>query len=401
MPGPHGFAVRKQYRSSTDTPRPSHPASYVRDDRDTPLCNGGGTPRDLTFILIFRNGAGLRQIGTTGNVRLMARLWPARLDVWSRKKSLSINLLLESEIASSALVLLSIRVLITLLQYGNLMPAKSKAAATFVYRQGDVLDVLKTLPPKKYGLIISSPPYNIGKGYEKQTNFTFEQYVEWLDGVVGELVKHLAETGSMCWQVGSYIKDGEIFPLDLHFYQSFKKRGLHLRNRIVWRFNFGLHSTKRFSGRYETLLWFTRSDKYTFNLDPVRVPQLYPGKRHSDKKGKDRRPSGNPLGKNPSDYWEFSAKEYFKDNPVWEIPNVKANHPEKTIHPCQFPTELVERCVLALTAPGDSVLDPFVGTGTSVIAALKHGRNAVGIDKEAAFIKLANESSVNNCQAID
>jgi hypothetical protein len=75
MPGPHGFAVRKQYRSSTDTPRPSHPASYVRDDRDTPLCNGGGTARDLAFILIFRNNAGLRQIGTTGNVRLTAEWW--------------------------------------------------------------------------------------------------------------------------------------------------------------------------------------------------------------------------------------------------------------------------------------------------------------------------------------
>jgi DNA modification methylase len=121
------------------------------------------------------------------------------------------------------------------------------------------------------------------------------------------------------------------------------------------------------------------------------VPQLYPGKRHPERKGKDKKPSGNPLGKNPSDYWEFSAIDYFRDNPVWEIPNVKANHPEKTIHPCQFPTELVERCVLALTAPGDSVLDPFVGTGTSVIAALKHGRNAIGIDKEASFIKLANE----------
>jgi DNA modification methylase len=273
------------------------------------------------------------------------------------------------------------------------MPTKSQATATYVFRHGDVLDVLKTLPSKKYGLIISSPPYNIGKDYEKQSNLTFEKYIEWLDSVIGELVKHLTDTGSICWQVGSYIKDGEVFPLDVHFYQSFKKRGFRLRNRIIWKFNFGLHSTKRFSGRYETLLWFTKSDDYTFNLDPIRVPQLYPGKRHPEKKGKGKgkHPSGNPLGKNPSDYWEFSAADYFKDNPVWEIPNVKANHPEKTIHPCQFPAELVERCVLALTKPGDTILDPFVGTGTSAIAALKHNRNAIGIDKEKAFIKLAND----------
>jgi DNA modification methylase len=263
--------------------------------------------------------------------------------------------------------------------------------STFVFRQGDVLEVLKTLAPKKYSLIISSPPYNIGKGYEREANLSFDEYLKWLDDVIDELVKHLTEAGSVCWQVGSFVKEGELFPLDVHFYQSFKKRGLRLRNRIVWRFNFGLHSTKRFSGRYETLLWFTKSDSYTFNLDPVRVPQLYPGKRHPKRRSKGGQPSGNPLGKNPSDYWEFSAVEYFKDNPVWEIPNVKANHPEKTIHPCQFPSELVERCVLALTKPGDSILDPFVGTGTSVIAALKHGRNGVGIDKESAFIKLANK----------
>src|SRR6185369_2880578 len=99
---------------------------------------------------------------------------------------------------------------------------------------------------------------------------------------------------------------GETFPLDIYLYDSFKSRGLRLRNRIVWKFNFGLHSSKRFSGRYETLMWFTKSDNYKFNLDPVRVPQLYPGKRHSAKKGKASvKLSGNRLGKNPSDYWEF------------------------------------------------------------------------------------------------
>src|SRR5262249_24532457 len=150
--------------------------------------------------------------------------------------------------------------------------------------------------------------------------------------------------------------------------------------------NFGLHSTKRLSGRYETILWFTKSSDYTFNQDEIRVPQLYPGKRHSESRnGHAGKLSGNPLGKNPSDFWTFSPRRHLVESSLWEFPNVKANHPEKTIHPCQFPLELAERCVLAFTKPGGIVLDPFVGAGTSVVAALKHGRRAVGIDKDPSF----------------
>ena len=168
---------------------------------------------------------------------------------------------------------------------------------------------------------------------------------------------------------------------------------MKLRNRIIWRFNFGLHAAKRFSGRYETLLWFTKSDNYVFNLDPIRVPQLYPGKKHSSSKGLEKagKYSGNPKGKNPSDYWTFSAPEVFFDDPVWDIPNVKANHPEKTIHPCQFPHELVERCILAFTKPGDLVLDPFLGAGTTAIAAVKAERSVVGIDKDPTYIEIAHQ----------
>ena len=196
------------------------------------------------------------------------------------------------------------------------LPKKIKASdASFV--QGDVVDALRKLPKnKKFDLVVTSPPYNIRKVYERYENLSFQQYIEWLDGVIGALIARLHDEGSICWQVGSFVKDGEIFPLDIYTYDSFKRRGMQLRNRIVWRFNFGLHSKKRFSGRYETILWFTKSPNYKFNLDPVRIPQLYPGKRHSKKKGENwGKPSGNPLGKNPSDYWEFSAEEHFRSNP--------------------------------------------------------------------------------------
>jgi adenine-specific DNA-methyltransferase len=264
---------------------------------------------------------------------------------------------------------------------------------------GDAAECLDQVQDSSVQLIVTSPPYNVGKEYERDVSMTLEEYLEWLKPIIAKLCSKIRCSGSICWQVGNFVKDGEVFPLDYFFYQMFIDHGFKLRNRIIWKFNFGLHASKRMSGRYETLLWFTKTDDYTFNLDPIRIPQLYPGKRHAQRKG-DRAgtPSGNPLGKNPSDVWTFSGDEFFQNNPVWDIPNVKANHPEKTAHPCQFPHELVERCVLAFSNMGDTVLDPFVGTGTSAIAAIKAGRNAIGIDKSPDYIAIA-QSRTNALQA--
>jgi len=235
-------------------------------------------------------------------------------------------------------------------------------------------------------LVITSPPYNIGKSYEKSTSL--EAYLQSQELVIAELDRVLAPAGSLCWQVGNYVSKGEVFPLDIYFYDLFKRRGLKLRNRIIWRFNHGLHASKRFSGRYETLLWFTKHDEYVFNLDPVRIPAKYPGKRHF--KGPKRgQPSGNPLGKNPSDIWDIVQQDWEAE--VWDIPNVKANHPEKTVHPCQFPIELVERCVLALTNPGGTVFDPYCGVGSTIIAALQHERRALAAEQEASYVTIAQE----------
>lgn len=235
-------------------------------------------------------------------------------------------------------------------------------------------------------LIITSPPYNIGKDYEKATDL--ERYLRALAPIVDELIRVLKSGGSLCWQVGNYVEDSEVFPLDIFYYPFFKKHGLRLRNRIVWHFAHGLHASKRFSGRYEVLLWFTKGDSYTFNLDDIRVPSKYPGKRHF-KGEKYGQPSGNPLGKNPSDVWQILLRDW--ETAMWDIPNVKANHPEKTIHPCQFPIELVERCVLALTSPRDWVLDPFSGVGSALLAALRHDRRAIGCEKEPDYVQAARE----------
>lgn len=255
-----------------------------------------------------------------------------------------------------------------------------------VLHNGDAEKFLKIIPDHSMTLIISSPPYNIGKVYEKRVGI--EQYLSWHEQGIEEFSRILKQNGSVCWQVGNYVEEGEVFPLDIYFYQIFKKFGFKLRNRIIWHFGHGLHASKRFSGRYETILWFTKSDHYKFNLDNVRVPQKYPGKR--EYKGENRgQPSCNPKGKNPSDIWQVLTNDW--DVCLWDIPNVKSNHPEKTVHPCQFPIELVERCVLALTDEGDRVFDPYCGVGSALIAAVKNGRRAIGCDKEEQYINIAKQ----------
>lgn len=252
----------------------------------------------------------------------------------------------------------------------------------YLYLDGDSNNILKTYPNGMFDLIITSPPYNIGKEYE--TKVSIEKYLEGQTEIISELIRTLNSTGSICWQVGNYIKKGEVFPLDIYYYDIFKKFKLKLRNRIIWQFGHGLHSSKRLSGRYETILWFTKSDNFIFNLDTVRVPSKYPGKKHFKGPNKGEY-SGNPNGKNPSDIWKVVQNDW--DNEIWDIPNVKSNHPEKTDHPCQFPIELIERCVLALTNENDWILDPFAGVGSTIIASLKNNRNVVGIEREKKYVK--------------
>ena len=264
----------------------------------------------------------------------------------------------------------------------------------YKYECLDALEFSRALPDESVKLIMTSPPYNIGKSYETRINI--QDYINNFSTLISELVRILANDGSICWQVGNFVDNGEVYPLDIYFYPLFKSLGLHLRNRIIWHFEHGLHCTKRFSGRYENILWFTKSDNYTFNLDDVRVPSKYPGKKYY-KGAKKGTLSGNPKGKNPGDVWEMILSRLYDDwdSLVWEIPNVKNNHPEKLNHPCQYPVELVERCVLALTNEGDIVFDPFAGVASTLIAALKNNRIAYGSERDEIFVKSGLERIKN------
>lgn len=248
------------------------------------------------------------------------------------------------------------------------------SAATLYH--GDCLELIASLPDDSAQLIVTSPPYNIGKKYEKK-RLTLDDYIAGQKKTIDDCVRALKPGGSICWQVGNHVDNGEIFPLDILLYPIFKAhKELKLRNRIIWTFEHGLHCTNRFSGRHETIIWFTKGDEYTFDLDPVRVAQKYPGKKYY-KGPKAGQYSANPLGKNPGD--------------MWIIPNVKHNHPEKTIHPCQFPVELIERLVLSMTKPGDLVMDPYMGVGSALVAAVRRDRRAAGSELDAEYIAMARD----------
>lgn len=256
--------------------------------------------------------------------------------------------------------------------------SKDRHATSLIYK-GDCIELLHAIPDDSLDLVVTSPPYNLGKEYERKQRLS--EYIRGQAEVIKLCIDKIADTGSICWQVGNFVENGMVVPLDLELHHIFKDAGMSMRNRIIWHFGHGLHCSKRFSGRYETIMWYSKSDDYKFNLDPVRVPSKYPNKRYyrGNRKGE---LSCNPLGKNPSD--------------VWDIPNVKHNHIEKTEHPAQFPVGLVERLVLALTDENDIVCDPYMGSGSTGVAALKNGRNSIGGEKYAKYVRLA----VNRIEAL-
>jgi adenine-specific DNA-methyltransferase len=244
---------------------------------------------------------------------------------------------------------------------------------------GDCLRLLRQIPSGGAKLVVTSPPYNLGKSYEGPQ--TLDEYLYNQREVIAECVRITAEGGSICWQVGHHVNGhAQIIPLDIVLHPLFAEHGatagIRLRNRIIWHFEHGLHCRRRFSGRYETILWYTKGNNYFFNLDAVRVPQKYPGKR-AYKGPKRGQYSGNPLGKNPSDVWIF--------------PNVKANHAEKTDHPCQFPIELAERLILALTKENDLVVDPFLGSGTTAASAILLRRRTAGAELIDRYFDIARK----------
>lgn len=240
--------------------------------------------------------------------------------------------------------------------------------------QGACLNALDEIPFSSIDLVVTSPPYGIGKEYEKKTSL--KDYHEFLDTHLKPISMRIKDTGVLAINTGYYISNGSPIPIDYLVFLVMSHLGWWHRNRIIWTFGHGLHCKNRLSGRHETISIYSKSNSHPFNLDEVRVPQKYPGKKHfkGPKKGQ---LSGNPLGKNPGD--------------VWDIVNVKSNHPEKTEHPCQFPEELVSRLIQLYSNKGDTVMDPFMGSGTTGVVCKKLGRVFIGSEIREDYFLIADK----------
>jgi adenine-specific DNA-methyltransferase len=250
---------------------------------------------------------------------------------------------------------------------------------------GDCMGLLRALPDECVDLVVSSPPYNLGKEYEAKR--ALERYLEEQGAVLKECSRVLGWRGSLFWQVGAFVDKGLLIPLDIRLFPILESFGLIPRNRIAWARQHGLHASRKFSCRYETILWFTKSNDYIFNLDAIRVPQKYQNKKfHRGEKHGEL--SCHPDGKNPGDIWLFR--------------NVKHNHEEQTIHPCQFPEDLIARIALATTNKGHIVLDPYMGAGTVAVVSRDQGRHFLGAELDpkyhsVALRRLKGEPNQNGC----
>ena len=238
--------------------------------------------------------------------------------------------------------------------------------------QGDALELLSRLPKSLIDLTITSPPYNIGKQYE--TCLELADYIDWCERWVRLIHVATAPTGAFWLNVG-YLQipdKAKALPIP---YLLWDRVDFFLIQEIVWSYGAGVASRKSFSPRNEKFLWYVKNEhKYTFDLDAVRDPNVkYPNQKKNGKL------KCNPLGKNPTDVWSFPKVTSGK----------RRSSKERTAHPAQFPLAVVDRIIKACSSPGDIILDPFIGSGTTAESALRNGRQVVGFEIREDYIEIA------------
>ena len=239
--------------------------------------------------------------------------------------------------------------------------------------QGDAQDLLRKLPPSSVDLTVTSPPYNIGKPYE--TKLVLDDYVAWCECWIRSIHGATAEDGALWLNVGYLQVPGKAKALPIP-YLLWNRVDFFLVQEIVWNYGAGVASRRSFSPRNEKFLWYVRNEQaYKFHLDAVRDPNVkYPNQKKNGKL------KCNPLGKNPTDVWQFPK--------VTSGMNRSAD--ERTPHPAQFPLAVIERIIKACSNPGDVVLDPFMGSGTTAEAALNSGRLVIGFEIRPDYIEIAH-----------
>ena len=244
----------------------------------------------------------------------------------------------------------------------------------FILYQGDSIEILEKLRTHdlQIDLTLTSPPYNIGKEYERP--MPVEEYVKWCSRWMGQIYDLTKKNGAFWLNVG-YLevpKKGLCVPIP---YLLWDRSDFYLLQEVVWKYGAGVSAKRRLSPRNEKWLFYVKNPKdYTFNLDEIRDPNVkYPNQK---KNGKYR---CNPLGKNPSDVWEFPKV----------TTGSKRSSRERTGHPAQFPLAVVERIIRASSNKAEIVIDPFAGSASAGIAAYGLGRVFVGLEINADYCQMA------------
>jgi adenine-specific DNA-methyltransferase len=242
----------------------------------------------------------------------------------------------------------------------------------------DCLEAMLKLPNEFIHLTVTSPPYNIGKVYE--TKLPLETYLSWCETWISQVHRLTHPQGSFWLNLGylSVPHRAKAIPIP---YLLWNRIPFYLIQEIVWNYGAGVAGTKFFSPRNEKFLWYVKnSDKYTFNLNEVRDPNVkYPNQK---KNGKIK---VNSQGKNPTDVWQFPKVTSGKN---------RASK-ERTSHPAQFPLAVIERIIKASSNPGEIILDPFLGSGTTALAALPLNRSIIGFELNTEYCQIAVERIEN------
>lgn len=227
----------------------------------------------------------------------------------------------------------------------------------------DCLELLKTLPDESIQLILIDPPYNL----DLATWDTYDNYIEWASKWLDESYRVLSKNGSMVIFGGTQFQDvrsGDLIEIIYHCRHNTKFR---LVNTVVWYYKNGMSAHRYFANRHEEAIWLTKTDKYYFDLDSVRVPY---GEKELQDALRDKRlnPENVKKGKNPTN--------------VWEIGRLNGNSLERVGHPTQKPLEIMRRFVKALSYPDSIVLDFFAGSGTTGRVCIEEKRNCIMCDKD-------------------
>lgn len=232
---------------------------------------------------------------------------------------------------------------------------------------GDCRELLKTIPDNSVTLVVTSPPYNIGKKYGKYSDkISLEEWKELINDVTKEIYRVLKPNGSFFLNLSPIPlgNDKEILPLPYIGYNIMKDNNFKIRNIITWTFNNMQNCTNRLSGRYENIVWGVKDlNNYIFNLDEIRIPYITKN---------DKRLVGG-IGRNPTDVWYFDR-----------VNNMTKKKLDLT-HPTIYPLPMIVRILKMSSNVGDTILDPFAGSGTSLVAAKILNRKAIGFELDTKY----------------